>query len=326
VGILRHPVDEAVVIAFVFPGQGAQYAGMGHELARVYPEAAEIYARADRALGLPLSAMCWEGPDELLRQTENTQPAILATSCAALAVLTARGLSPDVTAGLSLGEYTAAIAAGAMTMEEALPLVRSRGRFMQEAAAGRRTAMAAIFGLTPEVVREVCRAASSRGVVEPSNFNSPGQIVIAGDEAAVQDGIARAKAAGAKRAVLLPVSAPFHTSLMRPAAERLRPLLEAVAFRDAAVPVVSNASAQTVRTPREIRHALAAQVASPVRWDDSVRTMAALGVRTFVEVGPGSSLAGLIRKTVDGVTILRAEDRTTMEEAVARALPEGRHA
>ncbi|HEY6104063.1 MAG TPA: ACP S-malonyltransferase [bacterium] len=314
------------MIAFVFPGQGAQYAGMGRELAQSSPEAAEVFARADRTLGFPLSAMCWEGPDELLRQTENTQPAILATSCAVLAVLTARGLAPDATAGLSLGEYTALIAAGVMTMEEALPLVRSRGRFMQEAAAGRRTAMAAILGLTPETVREVCRAASAHGTVEPSNFNSPGQIVIAGDEPAVQDGIARAKAAGAKRAVLLPVSAPFHTSLMRPAADRLKPLLEAVPLREAAIPVVSNVSAQTIRTPGEIRDALTAQVASPVRWDDSVRTMVGLGVRAFIEVGPGSSLSGLIRKTVDGVTILRAEDRATVEEAVSWALPEKRRA
>jgi len=326
VGVLRYAVDKGGVIAFVFPGQGAQYAGMGRELAQLYPEAASVFARADRTLGFPLSAMCWEGPDALLRQTENTQPAILATSCAVLAVLAAQGLAPDVTAGLSLGEYTAFVAASAMTMEEALPLVRSRGRFMQEAAAGRRTAMAAILGLTPEVVREICRAASSQGVVEPSNFNSPGQIVIAGDETAVQEGIARAKAAGAKRAVLLPVSAPFHTSLMAPAAERLKPLLEAIPFRDAAIPVVSNVSAQALRVPGEIRTALAAQVANPVRWDDSVRTMAALGVQTFIEVGPGSSLSGLIRKTVDGVTILRAEDRTTVEEAVRRVVPEGRHA
>ncbi|HLA23786.1 MAG TPA: ACP S-malonyltransferase [bacterium] len=325
-GVVRNTVDEAGVIAFVFPGQGAQYAGMGRELAQLYPEAAETYARADRTLGFPLSAICWEGPDELLRQTENTQPAILATSCAALAVLAARDLTPDVTAGLSLGEYTALVAAGAMTMEEALPLVRSRGRFMQEAAAGRRTAMAAILGLTPEMVREVCRAASTHGTVEPSNFNSPGQIVIAGDEAAVREGITRAKAAGAKRAVLLPVSAPFHTSLMRPAAERLTPLLEALGFREAAVPVVSNVTAQTVRAPREIRDALAAQVASPVRWDDSVRTMAALGVRTFVEVGPGSSLSGLIRKTVAAAKVLRVEDRATLEETLAQVVPEGRHA
>jgi len=323
---VRHPVDQAGVIAFVFPGQGAQYAGMGRELAQLYPEAAETYARADRALGFPLSRMCWEGPDELLRQTENTQPAILATSCAALAVLGARSLAPGVAAGLSLGEYTALVAAGAMTLEEALPLVRSRGRFMQDAAAGRRTAMAAILGLSADRVRDVCRAASRRGVVEPSNFNGPGQVVVAGDEAAVQDGIVRAKAAGAKRAVLLPVSAPFHTSLMRPAAERLMPLLDALDLRDAAIPVVSNVTARPVRAPREIRDALAAQVDSPVRWDDSVRTMAALGATVFIEIGPGSSLSGLIRKTLPGAEVLRVEDRATLEQTMARLVPDGRYA
>jgi [acyl-carrier-protein] S-malonyltransferase len=319
-------VVQAGVIAFVFPGQGAQYAGMGRELARTYAEAADVYARADRTLGFALSALCWEGPDDLLRQTENTQPAILATSCAALAVLTARGVVPRIMAGLSLGEYTALVAAGALSMEDALPLVRSRGRFMQEAAAGRRTAMAAILGLDADTVRDVCLAASDGGVVEPSNFNGPGQIVIAGDDAAVQGAIARAKAAGAKRAVLLPVSAPFHTSLMRPAAERLRPLLDAVPLKETTVPVVSNVTAQPVRAPREIRAALTSQVASPVRWDESVRTMAGLGARTFVEVGPGSSLSGLVRKSIPGATTLRVEDRVTLEEAVAGLAAESRRA
>lgn len=314
------------MIAFVFPGQGAQYAGMGRELAQRYPEAAETYARADQAVGFPLSEMCWDGPDEVLRQTENTQPAILATSCAALAVLTARGLAPDVAAGLSLGEYTALIAAGAMTMEEALPLVRRRGQLMQEAASGRPTAMAAILGLPPEAIRAVCREASARGIVEPANFNSPGQTVIAGEEAAVREGVRRAKAAGAKRAVLLQVSAPFHTSLMRPAAERLGPLLDAVDVRSAAIPVVSNVTAQPVRTPREIREVLTAQVASPVRWEESVRTMAAMGARAFVEVGPGSSLSGLIRKTVAEAAVLRVEDHASLQATLAQLIPEGRRA
>jgi [acyl-carrier-protein] S-malonyltransferase len=299
---------------------------MGRELAQRFPEAAETYARADRILGLPLSRLCWEGPDELLRRTEYTQPAILATSCAALAVAAARGLRPAVAAGLSLGEYTALVAAGALTMETALPLVRSRGQFMQDAAPGRQTAMAAILGLSADAVREVCRAASTRGVVEPSNFNSPGQVVIAGDEAAVQEGIVRAKAAGAKRAVLLPVSAPFHTSLMRPAAERLAPLLQALEVREAAIPVVSNVTAQPVRTPAEIRAALTAQVDRPVRWDESVRTIAAMGATVFVELGPGSSLSGLIRKTLQGAEVLRVEDGATLDQTLARLAPEGRHA
>lgn len=314
------------MIAFVFPGQGAQYAGMGRELAALYPEAAETFARADAATGFSLSAVCWDGPDELLRQTEYTQPAILAVSCAALAVLAARGVTPQIAAGLSLGEYTALVAAGALRLEDALPLVQSRGRFMQAAAAGRRTAMAAILGLSPDGVRGICREASVHGVVEPSNFNGPGQVVIAGDEAAVQDGIVRAKEAGARRAVLLPVSAPFHTSLMRPAAERLKPLLDGLEMLPAMIPVVSNVTAQPVRTPGQIREALAAQVASPVRWEESVRTMAEFGVRTFVEVGPGSSLSGLIRKTLDGVRVLRVEDRATLEQTLSALAPERHHA
>lgn len=305
------------MIAFVFPGQGAQYAGMGREMAAAFPEARGVFEQADDVLGARLSALCWEGPDELLRQTEHTQPAILATSMACLAVLDARGIRPQVTAGLSLGEYTALVCAQAMRFADALPLVRERGRFMQEAAAGRRTAMAAILGLDHEAVQAVCAQASAKGVVEPANYNSPGQIVIAGDEAAVQEGIVRAKAAGARRAVLLPVSAPFHTSLMRPAAERLAPLVERVPLREAVFPVISNVTAQPVRKPKEIRRALVAQVASPVRWDDSVGAMAGMGVQTFVEIGPGSTLASLIRKTAQGARVMRVEDRATFDETMS---------
>jgi [acyl-carrier-protein] S-malonyltransferase len=314
------------VIAAMFPGQGAQAVGMGKALSERFDAARLAFEEADDALGYALSRVCFEGPAERLTQTDVCQPALVATSIAAWRVAEDAGLRPALVMGHSLGEYTALVAAGALTMEDALPLVRNRGRFMQDAAAGRRTAMAAILGLSAEAVRGVCRAASGRGVVEPSNFNSPGQVVIAGDEAAVQEAIVRAKAAGAKRAVLLPVSAPFHTSLMRPAAERLTPLLDALAVRDAAIPVVSNVSAQPVRSPREIREALAAQVDSPVRWDDSLRTMAALGATAYVELGPGSSLAGLIRKTLDGVEVLRVEDRATVEHTMTRFAPERRHA
>lgn len=305
------------MIAFVFPGQGAQYVGMGQGMAREFPEGRAVFQQADQVLGTRLSALCWEGPDDLLAQTEHTQPAILATSLACLAVLTARGIRPDITAGLSLGEYTALVAASAMSMADALPLVRQRGRFMREAASGRRTAMAAILGLDHEAIARVCAAASARGVVEPANYNSPGQIVIAGDEQAVQEGMARAKAAGAKRAVLLPVSAPFHTSLMRPAAERLAPLVERVVLSAPAVPVVSNVTAQAARDPEEIRRLLIAQVANPVRWDDSVRTMAAMGTQTFIEIGPGSTLSGLIRKTMPGARVLRVEDAVTLQDTLS---------
>ncbi|MGH7753165.1 MAG: ACP S-malonyltransferase [Gemmatimonadales bacterium] len=310
------------MIAFVFPGQGAQYAGMGKEMAKMYSEAREVFARADEILGTKLSTLCWEGPEDVLLQTENTQPAILATSLACLAVLDARGIRPHVAAGLSLGEYTALVCAQAMHLNDALPLVRRRGQFMAAAAGRRRTAMAAVLGLDPEAIAKVCAQASAKGVVEPANFNSPGQIVIAGDEAAVQEGMVLARAAGARRAVLLPVSAPFHTSLMRPAADRLAPLLEKVALSDAAIPVVSNVTAQPVNSPAEIRRLLIAQVASPVRWDDSVRTMMNMGVQTFVEIGPGSTLSGLIRKTAPHARVMRVEDRATLDETLSQLVAE----
>ncbi|OFX12702.1 MAG: [acyl-carrier-protein] S-malonyltransferase [Armatimonadetes bacterium RBG_19FT_COMBO_69_19] len=306
------------MIAFVFPGQGAQYAGMGAELARAYPEARTVFERADAILGMSLSALCWEGPDERLKETEVTQPAILTTSIAALAILQTRGLRCSMTAGLSLGEYTALVAAAAMRLEDALPLVRQRGRFMQEASSGRRTAMAAILGLDSGTVADICARAGAKGVLEPANYNSPGQIVIAGDHAAVQEGIVLAKAAGAKRAVLLPVSAPFHTSLMEPAAERLAALLARLPLREPEVPVVSNVTAQPTQSPEEIRRLLIAQVLSPVRWEESVRAMSDMGAQTFVEIGPGSTLSGLIRKTVPHARVLRVEDPTTLGETLGQ--------
>lgn len=310
------------MIAFVFPGQGAQYAGMGKEMAKTYSEAREVFERADEILEGNISTLCWDGPEDVLQQTENTQPAILTASISCLAVLEARGIRPHVAAGLSLGEYTALVCAGAMHFHDALPLVRRRGQFMQAAAARRRTAMAAVLGLDPEAIAKVCAQASGKGVVEPSNFNSPGQIVIAGDEAAVQEAIVLAKAAGARRAVLLPVSAPFHTSLMRPAADRLAPLLERVALSDTPIPVVSNVTAQPVSSPAQIRRLLIAQVASPVRWDDSVRTMVGMGVETFVEIGPGSTLSGLIRKTAQGARVMHVEDRASLDETLSQLVAE----
>ncbi len=304
-------------VAFVFPGQGAQYAGMGKQLAAAFAPARDAFRRADEVLGFPLSRLCWEGSDEELRRTDITQPAILATSMACLTVLQARGVAPQMAAGLSLGEYTALVCAGAIRYEDALVVVRRRGEFMQEAAAGRRTAMAAILGLDAQAVRGICRAAATHGIVEPSNFNSPGQIVIAGDEDAVHEGMRLAREAGAKRAVPLPVSAPFHTSLMRPAATRLAEALSGIPIVPATIPVVSNVTAQPVREPGDIRRVLVEQVASPVRWDESVRAMRDAGMTTFVEVGPGTTLSGLIRKTVPAARMVHVQDPESLHEACA---------
>ena len=304
-------------VAFVFPGQGSQYAGMGKQMAAAFAPARDAFRRADEVLGFPLSRLCWDGSDEELRRTDITQPAILATSMACLTVLQARGAAPQMAAGLSLGEYTALVCAGAFRYEDALVVVRRRGEFMQEAAAGRRTAMAAILGLDAQAVRGICRAASAQGIVEPSNFNSPGQIVIAGDEDAVHEGMRLAREAGAKRAVPLPVSAPFHTSLMRPAATRLAEALSGIPIVPATIPVVSNVTAQPVREPGDIRRLLVEQVASPVRWDESVRAMRDAGTTTFVEVGPGTTLSGLIRKTVPAARMVHVQDPESLHEACA---------
>ncbi|HEX9532977.1 MAG TPA: ACP S-malonyltransferase [bacterium] len=310
-----------MTIAFVFPGQGAQHAGMGKALAAASPPARQVFARADAALGFALSALCWEGPEETLRQTENTQPAILATSVACLAALQAHGVAPSLVAGLSVGEYAALVCVQALRLEDALNVVRRRGVLMQEAAAGRQTAMAAILGLGAPAVLKVCHDAASRGVVEPSNFNSPDQIVIAGDADAVHEAIRLAKAAGAKRAVLLPVSAPFHTSLMRSASVQLAEVLAAVPISAPIIPVVSNVTAQPIRQPTEIRRRLVEQVASPVRWDASVSAMAAAGVDTFVEIGPGTTLSGLIRKTVPSARVTNVNDPASLQAAVKLLQP-----
>jgi [acyl-carrier-protein] S-malonyltransferase len=304
------------MIAFVFPGQGAQYVGMGADLAAHYPVARRVFEEASAAVGFDLQALCCEGPEERLRQTEYTQPAILACSWAAAAALAEGGITPHLAAGLSLGEFTAHVAAGSLRFTDAVAIVRQRGRFMQEAAEGRRTAMAAVLGLDPERVVAIC--AMVPGFVEATNFNAPDQVVIAGDDGPVAEATVRLKAAGARRVVPLAVSAPFHTSLMRPAADRLASVLDSVAVGCARIPVVANVSAKPVRIPEEIRTSLVEQVALPVRWVESVRTLQALGATVFVEVGPGTTLAGLIRKIVPGAEVLSVEDRATLVAATAR--------
>ncbi|MER3456065.1 MAG: [acyl-carrier-protein] S-malonyltransferase [candidate division GAL15 bacterium] len=304
-------------IAYVFPGQGAQYVGMGVDLAEAFPRVRALFEWASSVLGLDLLELCRRGPEEALQRTENTQPAILVTSLACLEAVRGHIPEPVRVAGLSLGEYTALVCAGSLEFEDAVWLVRQRGLFMQQATKGRDTAMAAVLGLSAATVEELCRQASALGVCEASNYNAPDQVVLGGDRAAVEDAIHRAKAAGARKAVLLAVSAPFHTSLMRPAAERLREALEAVSVRDARIPVVTNVTAQPVQQAADIRRLLVEQVANPVRWAQSVERMAADGVDTFVELGPGSVLSGLVKRCVRGASTFHVEDRTSLQKTLA---------
>jgi [acyl-carrier-protein] S-malonyltransferase len=281
--------------AFLFPGQGSQFAGMGRSLAEGHPAAREIFEQADEALGFPLSRLCFEGPEEALKLTENTQPALLAVSTAALAVLTDRGIRPDYVAGHSLGEYAALVAAGSLAFPDALRLVRRRGRYMQEAVPPGVGAMAALLRLPEGKLDAVLAEAAQGEVVSAANLNSPDQVVIAGHAGAVSRALERAKAAGARRAVLLPVSAPFHCPLMKPAQERLAADLAAAPFADLAVPLVNNWQAREVRTATEAREGLYHQVPNPVRWLETICYLAGRGVRRFIEVGPGTVLTGLLR-------------------------------
>jgi len=304
------------MIAFVFPGQGAQKVGMGRSLAAAFPICRETFEEADAALGESLSTLCFEGPDDRLMLTENTQPAILAMSTAAARLATARGLTPAFAAGHSLGEYSAHVAAGTLSFADALRTVRRRGRYMQEAVPVGAGGMAAILGLDADGVARACAEAAQGQVVTPANLNAPGQIVIAGHAEAVARAGERARALGAKRAIPLAVSAPFHCPLMKPAEDRLAPELRALQSHDPAFPVVANVDAQPKRTAVEAIEALVRQVSSPVRWEDVVKRLIADGARTFVELGPGAVLAGLIKKIDRGVTVVSVEDEAGLEAAL----------
>jgi len=327
--------------AFVFPGQGSQSAGMGKDIAEKYPVARRVFDDIDGALGFRLSTLCFEGPEEDLKLTENTQPAILAVSSAIHAVLEDRGATRrDIVAGHSLGEYSAIVSVGGLTPAEAATVVRARGRFMQEAVPVGSGGMAALIGPTVEEAQEICNEASLGGAPAPSpahshenagappsdvvsiaNINAPGQIVIAGTKSGIDRAIGVAKARG-RKAIPLQVSAPFHCALMQPAEDRLRPVLEAANLKDLWFSVVSNVDASPIGTATAVRNALLRQVVSPVRWVESVQLMISMGVRRFVEVGPGKVLTGLIKRIDSSLELINVSDVASLEAFVEKVAAE----
>jgi len=305
-------------IAFLFPGQGSQYAGMGKELADDFPVARQVFEEADEALSFSISRLCFEGPNEELQLTENTQPAILVTSVAAFRVMRSQGLpAPRFVAGHSLGEYSALVAAGAVSLADAIRTVRNRGRYMQEAVPVGTGAMAAVLGADQAAIEEACEKAAEGQVCAIANINSPNQVVLAGNTEAVDRAIELLKGI-AKRVVKLNVSAPFHCSLMKPAQERLAFDLEQVAFIEPGSSVVTNVDAQIVSNPAALRDALVRQVSSPVRWAESMELLLQQGVTTFVEVGPGKVLSGLMRQINRDASCLNVEDSTSLDAARSR--------
>ncbi|MBU3190114.1 ACP S-malonyltransferase [Clostridium bowmanii] len=303
-------------IAFIFPGQGAQYIGMGKELFENIESCKNIFNIADKELGFKLSEMCFEGELEELNITENTQPAILTTSIAALMALAQRGIKCDVTAGLSLGEYSALVCSGVMDFKDAVKLVKKRGRFMQEAVPVGIGTMAAIIGLSADLVQEACSEARSSGIVEIANLNCPGQIVIAGEIASVELACMNALEKGAKKAMRLSVSAPFHTSMLKPAAEKLEIELQNIKLDDIAIPVLTNVTGDYIKSKNDIKANLKIQVMTSVLWETIIRNMIKDGVDTFVEIGPGKVLSGFVKKIDRKLTVVNVEDMASLEKAV----------
>ncbi len=304
--------------AFIFPGQGSQYPGMGRELAEAFPAARRVFEEADHALGFPISKLCFEGPAQELQLTANTQPAILTASVAAAEVLREKGVAPDCVAGHSLGEYSALVAAGALRLEDAVRVVRKRGQYMQDAVPVGQGAMAALVGMEAAAVEAVCVESAQGEVVSPANLNSPGQVVIAGHATAVNRAVELAKVRGAKRAVLLNVSAPFHCALMRPAQERLAVDLDQTPIADLQAPLVNNVDALLVRDAVAARDGLKRQVTAAVRWEESMRVLISESVELFVEVGPGKVLSGLFRQIDRQAECLHVEDVASLNEVLAR--------
>lgn len=301
----------------VFPGQGSQSVGMGKSLYDAHPALKGMYDEASSVLGYDVAALCFDGPAERLNLTEHTQPALLVSSVAALRALEPAAVKPVAVAGHSLGEYSALVAAGGLSFREAVGIVQKRGKYMSEAVSPGTGSVAALLGLSADVVKDVCREAAPVGVVQAANFNSPGQVVIAGEKAAVERAVEIAKTKGCKKVIPLPVSVPVHTPLMQPAADRLARDLASVSWSDLRVPLVTNAEAKPLTRAAEIAPSLVRQLPSSVLWEGSVRAMAAMGVTTFVEVGPGTVLTGLIKRILPDTVTMNVNDPKSLDAAVA---------